>query len=410
MTRFSCRIGALLVVSTLLSTGAPTVLAAPPSDSTERLHQLRREQRTGSPVPAAELSRRLNDIAAAYLSESRVGEAIELLGEAVTVDPENGPALANLTLAYVRSGDYEFAEFYLRQARENPRRVSPRPEVYSVLGNAYAAANRVEDAIEAWEEARSLGDDSPGLRRRIEQARTEWAYAHGQKFYSGERFSFVYDPVITDRDVALADSSLETSVDALSDFFFSPPPDRIIVILYAGRRYFHLLETPDWVAGFFDGKIRVPVEPGTSETEAFAGLLRHELAHAFLHRLSRGRAPSWLQEGLAQYVEGRRVGVEEIRRLGVTNLARFLEDSEQDFHQRVDREKARRAYMLSLSYVQSLIRSGGAGAVVCLAAELGEGRGFAESFRQQLGADSRELEAAWRKELETPGRDSKTRE
>jgi hypothetical protein len=36
-------------------------------------------------------------------------------------------------------------------------------------------------------------------------------------------------------------------------------------------------------------------------------VLKHELAHSFINQASNGRCPQWLNEGIAQYVEGRQL-------------------------------------------------------------------------------------------------------
>jgi hypothetical protein len=35
-------------------------------------------------------------------------------------------------------------------------------------------------------------------------------------------------------------------------------------------------------------------------------VLKHELTHSFIQQKTRGRAPTWIQEGLAQWMEGKR--------------------------------------------------------------------------------------------------------
>jgi len=39
--------------------------------------------------------------------------------------------------------------------------------------------------------------------------------------------------------------------------------------------------------------------------ERMQAVLRHELTHSFLHQMTRGRCPTWMNEGLAQVMEGR---------------------------------------------------------------------------------------------------------
>ena len=346
-----------------------------------------------------ETAARLNEEATADLERGEIPRAIERLTQALTIDPENGVVLANLTLAYLRNGDSEFAEFYLELARQMTYRENPDPRVYVVLGDVYERQERLEDAVLAWQHAEELGSRDPDIRRKLARVQQEWALEHGQKYFAGERFEFFYDPSIADSEVREVNDDLEKSTQVLAEFFLSKPVSHLIVILYAGRRFFELLETPDWVGGFYDGKIRVPLVPGQVQNQVFVDLLQHELAHAFLARLSRGRAPAWLQEGLAQFAEGRRVSDEELKEFSAVDVAGFPRDSETSFRQRSDRVQARMAYMLSLSFVQFLVHARGGSAAVCLTEALGRGSSLAEAFRENFGESAEEAEAAWKSTL-----------
>jgi hypothetical protein len=57
-----------------------------------------------------------------------------------------------------------------------------------------------------------------------------------------------------------------------------------------------------------DGRIRVPVQGIETVTPELARVLKHELTHSFVFQKTAGRCPTWLQEGLAQWIEGRRTG------------------------------------------------------------------------------------------------------
>jgi tetratricopeptide (TPR) repeat protein len=386
------------VAGILLSAGILCAVAGA-ADPDEELARLRASERgTHAPSPQ-DYAKALSDIGRDYLQRGDSARAIELLSEAVARDPENGVALANLTLAYLRNGDLEFAQFYLDLARHTEGRENPDPRFYVALGEIYDAQNRSEDAVTAWEQALRLGSRDPQIRRRLDRAQKDWARAHGQRYLSGDHFEYFFDPSIGDAEVARVDAFLESAAGLFTGFFFAASPPHVTVILYAGREYFHVLETPDWVGGFYDGKIRVPLESGHADDERFLGLLRHELAHAFLDRISHGRAPAWLQEGLAQYVEGRRVDSAELRTLRTPPGRSLLEDAASGFRQRTDRDQARTAYLLSLSYVQQLVRIGGTGAAVCLASDLGRGFSLEESFGRQFGEAPDVLEAAWRKAI-----------
>jgi hypothetical protein len=50
----------------------------------------------------------------------------------------------------------------------------------------------------------------------------------------------------------------------------------------------------------------VPVQGLDSVTPDLSRVLKHELTHSFVQQKTRGRCPVWLQEGVAQWMEGRR--------------------------------------------------------------------------------------------------------
>jgi hypothetical protein len=50
----------------------------------------------------------------------------------------------------------------------------------------------------------------------------------------------------------------------------------------------------------------VPVQGLDSVTPDLARILKHELTHSFITEKTYGRCPTWLQEGAAQWMEGKR--------------------------------------------------------------------------------------------------------
>jgi hypothetical protein len=55
-----------------------------------------------------------------------------------------------------------------------------------------------------------------------------------------------------------------------------------------------------------DGRIRIPVQGLDSVTDELSRVLKHELTHSFVGQMTLGRCPTWLNEGVAQWMEGRR--------------------------------------------------------------------------------------------------------
>lgn len=94
-------------------------------------------------------------------------------------------------------------------------------------------------------------------------------------------------------------------ISALLDY---TPPEPIGVILYTEQQFLDITRAPSWAGAINDGRIRIPIQGLNSVTDELSRELRHELTHSFLQQKTRGHCPAWIQEGVAQWVEGRRVG------------------------------------------------------------------------------------------------------
>jgi len=386
----------VLAVLAFSFAAAAAPAAAPIDPLHARLQAVRRRSdgvRPGTPG-ARSIATELGEIGRGYLEKGEDGKAIELLEEAYGWDDENGLVLALLTLAYVRRSDFPFARFYLDLAEQRAPRAPP--QAYQVLGEVYYSLNRLEDAVVAWEHFQRLGGESPAALGRLARVRQELSLASGQRHLETDDFSFYWDPEISSPTVERIAERLAVSYREQSAFFGTRLPAAQIVILYAGRSYFSLVSVPDWVSGVFDGKIRVSLDPDGGVTPELAGVLSHELAHALTRHASADRAPGWLHEGLAQWWEGKRILVTEIRGAFRGRQPHTLAEMEGNLAGRSDRAAARTNYIQALALVEYLIERHGSGSVACLVRDLGEGRSLAEALRLETGLTPEELLRRWK--------------
>jgi tetratricopeptide (TPR) repeat protein len=97
---------------------------------------------------------------------------------------------------------------------------------------------------------------------------------------------------------------LEQAFQRIGRLLSYAPAEPFTVLLYPDGQFQAATRIPAWSHGFFDGRIHLPREAVTQSSRNAGRLLDHEYAHAVVHRLSGGHAPTWLDEGLARYCEG----------------------------------------------------------------------------------------------------------
>jgi hypothetical protein len=91
-------------------------------------------------------------------------------------------------------------------------------------------------------------------------------------------------------------------------------------------------------------------------------VLRHELTHSFIQQKTHGRAPTWLQEGMAQWMEGKRSDENAAVLIQVCDAGQAaplgrLEGS----WMRLSGDVARYSYAWSLANVEYIVETQGMG-------------------------------------------------
>lgn len=106
-------------------------------------------------------------------------------------------------------------------------------------------------------------------------------------------------------DIMEALSVLEVAYDSLCRLFEFYPENKMHLVLYQSAEYQGIGPRPDWVGAVYDGKLRVPVSV-MRYREIYRPMLFHELTHAFVRAMTRAKVPLWINEGIAQVIDGSR--------------------------------------------------------------------------------------------------------
>ena len=322
------------------------------------------------------------------------GEAVKLLQGALARDPRSLAALHVLAEAQLALGD-------ARAARETASRAvrvdEKNARSHALLADAYVAmGDRVAAEVEYRESLRLHAD--PEVQRRLAglapaQARPE----------TGGQFRLSYDAAETH---PLGPAVLETLGAAFVEYarrFGFRPQDPIAVVLQT-EATFQDPRTPEWAAGVNDGSIRLPVggQSGTKLTARQVALLRHELAHSFIAARTGGNCPTWLQEGVSQWLEGgdparEDAGLAPLARAGKLHPLLTLEAP----FQGLPAADVPRAYAESLSAVAHIIRRRGEAGLVRLLNALGDRHPSEEALPVALALSYPEFQKSWEEHLRT---------
>ncbi len=221
---------------------------------------------------------------------------------ALGIEPESPVLLAHYAGLLISQQQYAEAVPYAeRAARLEPNRA----DVQALLGFAYYYSDRTAAAAAAWKRSLELKPDSTVATFLAKAERDQQAQRNYAELDTGH-FPLHYEGGQTSPELRrqLLDL-LEADFNELVSVFGVSPRQSIPVVIYTSHAFIEVTQAPAWAEALNDGKLRIPLEGATGITAELARVLKHELAHSFINQITHARCPQWLNEGVAQMVEGR---------------------------------------------------------------------------------------------------------
>lgn len=284
----------------------------------------------------------------AALDAGRYDEAIEYLSMAYRDMPQNEAIRNNLAVAYNnaalehgKKGDFDRARDLMRKAcelepnaknvkrniallltNESIRRYGAKSgddvvglltesltyddalaQTRVLLGQVYYDRDDYVAAKEHWEKALHIDSSLADVQKKLDKLNNELKDDYRLREQYQAHFKVRYEG-----DVAWAASRdvldiLENACNEAGRKFMVFPNEPLTVIIYSQQRFQSVSGTPDWIAGVYDGKIRIRQSDVDGDKKRLQQILFHEYMHALIHSLAGNKIPVWLNEGIAQCYE-----------------------------------------------------------------------------------------------------------
>jgi tetratricopeptide (TPR) repeat protein len=314
--------------------------------------------------------------------------ALEDARGALTYLPEQPVLLMDAAYLYLRRSEYTQSLDYIDRAR---RLVPEDPEVSKLAGWAYYGLNKMDLAVTEWKHALSLRPDAEveaALRKAQRDEQEEQQYKENESSHFTLRYSGASEPALA-RNIL---HTLERHYGAIESELSYSPPDSIGVILYTQQAFADITQVPNWVGALNDGRIRVPVQGLTEVTPELSRVLKHELTHSFVQQKTLGHAPTWIQEGLAQWMEGKRSDLNAAALIAIyqSDPALAMKHYQGDW-MKLSSEAVNAAYAWALANVEYIVQSGGMNDVDRILDRLAAGEAPEQVLKAILRSDYTDL-------------------
>jgi tetratricopeptide (TPR) repeat protein len=236
----------------------------------------------------------------AALERGDADKAAAIFREELERSPSNAALHYGAGYAAFALGRTDAAISALKHAIEcNPRFVAAMVLLSQV---AYQAAD-LDLAVSTLEKAAAIVPRDRKIAQQLEQWRRE-AALHGRlEERSTARFKVLFEggtqKATGDRVAAVLESVYWRIGKALNTY----PSETLTVILYSNRQFQDITRAPAWAGGGYNGRIRLPINGALRSPKTLERVVIHEFVHAVIHDAAPGGVPTWVNEGIASYME-----------------------------------------------------------------------------------------------------------
>jgi len=326
------------------------------------------------------------------LSRGDMEHALSDARTALNYAPEEPALLLNVGYLLLRRSEFKESLEYLERAR---RFAPDNPDVPKLEGWAYYGLNKIAQAVAEWKRAQALRPDKEvqlALDRALADKQEEESYKENESSHFKLRYSGAAAPALA-REVL---RTLERHFSAIESELNFTPPEPIGVILYTQDAFSDITKAPSWAGALNDGRIRVPVQGLAGVDSELSRVLKHELTHSFIAQKTRSacmglaasctiHAPAWIQEGLAQWMEGQRSREDAAVLLQIYNDNKAIPLSRlEGSWLNMSGDTARYAYAWALANIEYIVQADGMGDVERILDRIGAGMATETALRDVL--------------------------
>ena len=204
--------------------------------------------------------------------------------------------LVNRGIEFLKRRDFQQARTMADEALQIN---SNAPEGLCLAGDIAYARHDLTSAQRYWQSALTVSPSNTEIKNRLDRVQKDRTAEQSFSRTTAYHFDIRFDYMALSGGLYDIRSYLMEAYEKVGQLFGRFPEYPITVILYGENEFRLVNNVPEYVAGLYDGKIRIPINFSRYPTTLLKGILFHEYTHAVIHDLSGGSCPLWLNEGIA---------------------------------------------------------------------------------------------------------------
>lgn len=240
----------------------------------------------------------------ALAEQNRWQEVLALTAGVTGLDEQVPIEVAILRgLALKRTGRTEDArQLFVRLASSPYVRRTTNPHDLLLVGELLASVKLYQPAIKMMDRASKIRE-IPHLDDRVRQLLTQVRLSSSYSSVRTAHFEVRHPPDVTRQFAEQLGGVLESEFTRLQAWIPIQDFQPVAVNVVWWDEFRSTFTGGDYIVGFYDGEITVPLAGVPDFFPEVTAILTHELTHAMIAQSTKDQSPQWFHEGLAQRVE-----------------------------------------------------------------------------------------------------------